>query len=98
MVADVPTPHSLEAGDIKHWTLHSGGEKVVNAVRDEIGLAEEQLPAKRAVLAEYGNMSSPTVWFVLQEIEKRGVVPGEWCVMVAFGAGLSAHAYLLRKR
>ncbi len=98
VVADVLTPHSLAAGDIKHWALHSGGEKVINAVRDELGLSEEQLLPTRSVLSEYGNMSSPTVWFVLREIEKRGVAKGEWCIMVAFGAGLSAHAYLLRKR
>jgi len=98
VVADVLAPRSLKAGDIKHWALHSGGEKIINAVRDELGLSEEQVHATRSVLAGYGNMSSPTVWFVLQEIDKRGVAPGEWCVMVAFGAGLSAHAYLLRKR
>jgi alkylresorcinol/alkylpyrone synthase len=98
VVADVLEPRFLKAGDIKHWALHSGGEKIINAVRDEIGLSEEQVHATRCVLSEYGNMSSPTVWFVLQELERRGVDPGEWCIMVAFGAGLSAHAYLLRKR
>lgn len=98
VVADVLAPLSLKVGDIRHWALHSGGEKVINAVRDELGLSEEQLLATRCVLSEYGNMSSPTVWFVLREIEKRGVASGEWCIMVAFGAGLSAHAYLLRKR
>lgn len=98
VVADVLVPRSLKPSDIKHWALHSGGEKIINAVRDEIGLSEEQVHATRSVLSEYGNMSSPTVWFVLQEIERRGVAPGEWCIMVAFGAGLSAHAFLLRKR
>jgi alkylresorcinol/alkylpyrone synthase len=98
VVADVLAPRSLKAGDIKHWALHSGGEKIINAVRDELGLSEEQVHATRSVLSEYGNMSSPTVWFVLREIERRGVAPGEWCIMVAFGAGLSAHAFLLRKR
>jgi predicted naringenin-chalcone synthase len=98
VVADVLVPRSLKASDIKHWALHSGGEKIINAVRDELGLSEEQVHATRSVLSEHGNMSSPTVWFVLQEIERRGVASGEWCIMVAFGAGLSAHAYLLRKR
>jgi predicted naringenin-chalcone synthase len=98
VVADVLVPRSLKPKDIKHWALHSGGEKIINAVRDEIGLSEEQVRATRSVLSEYGNMSSPTVWFVLREIEQRGVAPGEWCIMVGFGAGLSAHAFLLRKR
>ncbi len=98
VVADVLVPRSLKPSDIKHWALHSGGEKIVNAVRDELRLSEEQVHATRSVLSEYGNMSSPTVWFVLRELEDRGVAPGEWCIMVAFGAGLSAHAFLLRKR
>jgi len=98
VVDDVLRPRSLRPKDIKHWALHNGGEKIINAVRDEIGLSDEQVQAARFVLSEYGNMSSPTVWFVLQELEARGVAPGEWCIMVAFGAGLSAHAFLLRKK
>lgn len=98
VVADVLEPQSLKPRDIRHWALHSGGEKIINAVRDEVGLSEEQVRATRTVLSEHGNMSSPTVWFVLREIEKQGIAPGEWCIMVAFGAGLSAHACLLRKR
>lgn len=98
VVADVLTPRSLTPKNIKHWALHSGGEKIINAVRDELGLSEEQVQAARSVLSRYGNMSSPTVWFVLQEIEARGVASGDWCIMVAFGAGLSAHAFLLRKK
>jgi predicted naringenin-chalcone synthase len=98
VVANVLGQRSLKVEDVKHWALHSGGEKIINAVRDAIGLSEEQVDACRTVLAERGNMSSPTVWFVLEELERRGIAAGDWCVMVAFGAGLSAHAYLLRKK
>ncbi len=98
VVSDVLAPRSLTPADVKHWALHSGGEKIINAVRDEIGLSEEQVRATRRVLEEYGNMSSPTVWFVLNEIEKQGISSGDWCIMVAFGAGLSAHAFLLKKK
>lgn len=88
---------SLKIGDIKHWALHTGGEKIINTIKSEIGLSEVQLRATRKVLSEYGNMSSPTVWFVMDEILKQGIKKGDWCIMVAFGAGLSAHAFLLRK-
>lgn len=97
VVEDLLSMKSLRHGDVGHWALHTGGEKIINAVRDEIGIPEEQLWATRKVLAQYGNMSSPTVWFVLDEILQSGIRPDEWCVMVAYGAGLSAHAYLLRK-
>jgi predicted naringenin-chalcone synthase len=97
-VADVLGRRGLAAKDVRHWALHTGGDKIINAVRDEIGIPEEKLAATRHVLAEYGNMSSPTVWFVLDEITRNGVGNGDWCVMTAYGAGLSAHAYLLRRK
>ncbi len=97
VVAEVLRSCGLTVPDVPHWALHTGGEKIINAVRDEIGIPEELLAATRHVLAEYGNMSSPTVWFVLDEIGRNGVAAGDWCVMTAYGAGLSAHAYLLRR-
>jgi predicted naringenin-chalcone synthase len=97
-VADVLSSQDLKTGDIQHWALHTGGEKIINAVRDEIGIPEERLRETRKVLAEYGNMSSPTVWFVLNEIVRNGIAAGDWCVMAAYGSGLSAHAFLLRKK
>jgi predicted naringenin-chalcone synthase len=97
-VNDVLAPRSLKPENITHWALHNGGEKVIDAVRDELGLSEKQVQPARAVLSEFGNMSSPTVWFVLRELDTRGIAPGDWCIMVAFGAGLAAHAYLLRKK
>jgi predicted naringenin-chalcone synthase len=97
VVADVLSTQGLKAREIKHWALHTGGEKIITAVRDELDIPEERLRATRKVLSEYGNMSSPTVWFVLDEIMQNGLPAGEWCVMVAYGAGLSAHAFLLRK-
>ncbi len=88
---------SLKMDDIKHWALHTGGEKILDSIRDELGLTEDHLDATRHILSEYGNMSSPTVLFVLKELLDSGIEKGEWCMMVSFGAGLSAHAFLLRK-
>jgi predicted naringenin-chalcone synthase len=97
VVADVLGPVSLSVEDIRHWAIHTGGEKIINSVRDELGLAEAQVAPAREVLAQYGNMSSPTVWFVMKELMKGGIAEGDWVMMVAFGAGLSAHAFLMRK-
>lgn len=95
-VKDVLEPMSLRVEDVRHWALHTGGEKIINSIKEELGLSEEQLRATRSVLSNYGNMSSPTVWFVLRELMEAGIEKGDWCVMAAFGAGLSAHAFLLR--
>ncbi|TSK04956.1 MAG: type III polyketide synthase [Geobacter sp.] len=97
VVDDLLDSASLEKEDIGAWALHTGGEKVINAVRDQVGIPEELLWATRRVLSQYGNMSSPTVWFVLEEMMQKGIPAGTWCVLLAYGAGLSAHAYLLRK-
>ena len=50
----------------------------------------------REIMARFGNMSSPSVLFTLQEIMENGIRPGDFCLMAAFGAGLSAHALLLQ--
>lgn len=97
VVKEILDRQGLTQDDVQHWAVHPGGEKIVNAIRDELGLSEEQMTATRRVLAEYGNMSSPTVWFVLKELEQLGIAQGDWVVLLAFGAGLSAHGYLVRK-
>jgi predicted naringenin-chalcone synthase len=97
VVSDALRSRSLAVGDVRHWALHTGGEKIINAVRDRIGIPEEKVRASRTVLSEFGNLSSPTVWFVMDEIMRGGVESGDWCIMVAYGAGLSAHAFLLRR-
>jgi predicted naringenin-chalcone synthase len=86
-----------DRADIAHWAIHPGGEKVINAVRDELGIDERHTRASRAILAEYGNISSPTVLFILQRIMREGIAPGERVMMVAFGAGLGAHCLMARQ-
>lgn len=90
-------PRGLGVGDVRHWAMHTGGDKIVSTIASEIGLTVAQLEPTRRTLAEYGNMSSPTVWFVLADLIEGRMEPGEWCLMIAFGAGLSAHGYLLKQ-
>lgn len=97
VVGELLSGQGLAVREVKHWALHTGGEKIINAVRDGLGIPEDLVRPTRLVLEQYGNMSSPTVWFVLDEIERKVPAAGDWCVMAAYGAGLSAHAFLLRK-
>lgn len=96
VVMDLLIPRGLKPEDIKHWAFHPGGKKVINAVRDKLGLSETKMQTTRYVLSRYGNMSSPTVLFVLREILNNDISSGDWCVMVAFGAGMSVHGFLLK--
>lgn len=89
-------PRSLAAAAVPHWAIHTGGDRIVRSVGEALSLSAAQLAPTRRILAAYGNMSSPTVWFGVSDLLAAGMRPGEWCVMLAFGAGLSAHACLLK--
>lgn len=81
----------LRIEDVAGWAVHPGGPRILDVVRDELGLAEAQIAASRRVLAEHGNCSSATVLLVLQEL---GDVDGP-VVAMAFGPGLTLYAVLL---
>lgn len=83
--------------DIRFWVMHPGGRKVIDNVQRQMGLTDDQLRFSRSVLRNYGNVSSPTVMFVLDELVREGdPKPGDWGVMVALGPGMAAEAALLR--
>jgi predicted naringenin-chalcone synthase len=87
--------NGLTRGDIQHWAIHPGGDRMVAALEESLELTEEQMAPTRQVLEEYGNMSSPTVLFILKNLMERGIQPGEKVLMTAYGAGMSAYACLL---
>jgi alkylresorcinol/alkylpyrone synthase len=81
----------LRAEDVAGWAVHPGGPRIIDVVRDELGLRDEQVAASRRVLSEHGNCSSATVLLVLQELaDVDGPV-----VAMAFGPGLTLYAALL---
>jgi alkylresorcinol/alkylpyrone synthase len=81
----------LRIPDVAGWAVHPGGPRILDVVRDELGLTEEQIATSRRVLAEHGNCSSATVLLVLEEMAD---VDGPVVVM-AFGPGLTLYAALL---
>jgi len=89
--------HSLKFKDIKRWIIHPGGRNVIVNIADELGLTRKELSASYEVLEEYGNMSSPTVLFVLKRIiDSTPLAEGELGIMLALGPGVAAEAALLR--
>jgi alkylresorcinol/alkylpyrone synthase len=86
----------LKREDVRDWVLHSAGRRVLDRVRALLDLDESALAHARAVLREYGNMSSATILFVLERALRREGVPGEWGVMVGLGPGFAAEGALLR--
>jgi alkylresorcinol/alkylpyrone synthase len=87
----------VEREQIAGWILHTGGRDVLAALRQSLGLSEADIRHSAAVLRNYGNISSPTVYVVLQAALKDSVPDGLWW-MSAFGAGFSCHGALLDVR
>jgi polyketide synthase Type III len=89
--------HGLTMADIGFWVVHPGGRKVIDNVQNHFGLTDAQLRFSRTVLRNYGNMSSPTVMFVLDEVVSSGDPrPGDLGAMIALGPGMAAEIALLR--
>ncbi len=80
--------------NIAGWILHTGGRDVLLALRDKLALSESDVRHSSAVLRQFGNVSSPTVYFVLDRALHDTVPDGLWW-MSAFGAGFSCHGALL---
>ena len=84
--------HGLAIEDVASWAIHPGGPKILEAAGEGLGLAPEALRVSREVFAAYGNMSSPTVLFILNELRRSNApLP---CVALGFGPGLVAEAVL----
>lgn len=78
------------------WAVHPGGKSILESISRACSLEPEQLKASWKILENYGNMSSPTFLFVLQEILKHSNA-GEDVIGLGFGPGLSVEGILLRR-
>ncbi len=101
--------HQLGVKDIAYWGVHPGGPRIVSAVKNSLGLSDDDLRYSRAILARHGNMSSPTVLFILREFQRARAaasevptsqlpasqLPAGHCVLLGFGPGLVAEIALL---
>jgi predicted naringenin-chalcone synthase len=71
------------------WAVHPGGRSVLDAVEEGLALPPKALLASRSILSRFGNMSSATIMFVLQELMKQPISGKSGCAM-SFGPGLTA--------
>ena len=80
--------------DIRRWVMHPGGRDVLLALREQLSLSVADLRHSAEVLREFGNLSSPSVLFVLDAALKDAAPAGLWW-MSSFGAGFTCHGALL---
>ena len=84
----------LGLADVVRWGLHPGGPRILDGLSEVLGLPEDALAASREVLRTCGNMSSATIFFVLDQLVAE---PGERAALLAFGPGLTMEGALLRR-
>jgi len=77
--------------------LHAAGRRVLDRARAILNLEETQIAPSRTVLRRYGNMSSATILFVLEEAYQGATpMPDDWGLMIGLGPGFAAEGALLR--
>jgi 3,5-dihydroxyphenylacetyl-CoA synthase len=83
--------------DVAHWIVHSGGKKVIDSVRVNLGLTAHDLRHTTAVLRNFGNLSSGSFLFSYQHlVEEVAVKPGDIAVFMTMGPGSTIEMALLR--
>lgn len=92
-LAEYLARYSLSIDDVGSWAVHPGGPRILDAVERCLKLPARMLQASRDVLTKHGNMSSPTVLFVFEELMRSNArMP---CLFLGFGPGLAIEALLV---
>ena len=85
--------HGLRQADIGCWAIHPGGPRILRAVAGCLQLPDEAVAPSLEILAQHGNMSSPTILYLLELLRQRDApLPG---VAIGFGPGLVVEAAIL---
>lgn len=84
----------IDRSKISDWCIHPGGKRIIDAICRSLQLKQEELEPSYAVLKNYGNMSSPTILFVLEKIMKAAHRQEQHVFAAAFGPGLTMETFI----
>ena len=88
--------HDLGVEQIDQWIVHPGGRGIIDSVQHALELSDDEVAVSRDVLARFGNMGTPSSFYVLREtIARRAPQPGERGLMVTIGPGVTVGLMLL---
>lgn len=88
---------NIKQDDITHWCIHPGGKKILEVIQKKLGLTDQHLSYSKDVLSKFGNMSSPTILFILKQMwEDLNGAPAN-VFGVAFGPGLTMETFIASK-
>lgn len=97
LVQSLLSINNLDLSHISHFAIHPGGKKILEAIERELGLSKHDNRFSYDIMRNYGNMSSPTVLFVLHEIVKSMTLEdnGKKILGLGFGPGLTMESLIL---
>ena len=90
--------NDLNFNDITHWCIHPGGKRILDLIQRKMKLSDHHLQYARKILSENGNMSSPTVLYVLKEIMENIKEQPATILGMAFGPGLTMETFTVSKK
>ncbi|MBI1870888.1 MAG: type III polyketide synthase [Chlamydiae bacterium] len=88
--------NGFSVNDFNFCAIHPGGRTILEAVQSELDLEDSKMKPSYEILRNYGNMSSPTIMFILRKFLEDSSSKGLGCGM-AFGPGLTIESFLFEK-
>ena len=83
--------------EVGHWVVPPGGRRIIESVQEALELSREQVEISYEVLANHGNVGTPSILYVLKKtIEQRSPEAGERGLMVTIGPGITVGLMLLQ--
>lgn len=97
IVTEFLKKNEMTSADVNHWLFHPGGKRILDFLQGSFSLQPEQCRWSYEVLRDIGNLSSATIYFVLQRfMEEQPLQKGEQALVVGIGPGLTVELILLR--
>jgi predicted naringenin-chalcone synthase len=93
LIGNALAKNNLHLNDVSHWCIHPGGKRILDLIQRKMKLSESDLQYARKVLFNHGNMSSPTVLYVLKEIMEATGLEHATILGMAFGPGLTMETF-----
>jgi alkylresorcinol/alkylpyrone synthase len=96
-ITEFLAPYNLTVDDMSRFIFHPGGAKVIRSYERALAVDPERMHHVHEVLRQYGNMSSPTVFFVYEaSLKEKPLDPGEYGLLVVLGPGFSCEMALIQ--
>jgi predicted naringenin-chalcone synthase len=96
LVDDFLAPLGLTRYAIDHWLIHPGGRRILERVQDALSLSDEDVRISYDVLASYGNIGTPSIFYVLDEtLSRRAPARGDRGLMITVGPGVTVGLMLV---